>query len=144
FQISRRRFAIPVGWVTGVVAAAAAAFFAGAAWQTRRQPAAVDWVGERLAGPAVALAPRLSPDGQMLAFIALVDGQTEVAVMKPHASNSTILTKSKQTSHGGVQDLCWSRDGSRLFFDAVFDVPQGIFSVPALGGDERLILANAM
>ena len=31
-------------------------------------------------------------------------------------------------------------DGSRLFFDRVTDVPLGVFSIPALGGDERLVL----
>jgi hypothetical protein len=37
----------------------------------------------------------------------------------------------------------WSPDGSRIFFDRHTDTPVGVFAVPTLGGEERLVLDNA-
>src|SRR5439155_19858913 len=44
---------------------------------------------------------------------------------------------------GSVFHFDWSRDGTRLYFDRVSDIPEGVFSVPALGGEERLVLPDA-
>ncbi len=99
------------------------------------------WSGVLLGGPAAAMGPRISPDGQTLAFQAMVDGQTQVAVMKPDSGNWTVLTRER--SRGLVSEICWSRDGTKLYFDRVLDVPQGIYSVPVLGGEERLVLEDA-
>src|SRR5450755_3860685 len=61
-------------------------------WPT---PEPVSWSGVMLGGPEVALNPRLSPDGNLLAFQALVDGQTQVAVMKPESGNWSVLTRDR-------------------------------------------------
>jgi len=103
---------------------------------------APQWAGTLLNGPSVANNPRLSPDGRTLAFLALVDNLSQVAVMNPDSGNWTVLTKDR--SRGSSIDMCWSRDGSRIYFDRYDNVPRGIFSVPALGGEERLILEDAM
>src|SRR5204863_57026 len=50
------------------------AFAVGVLWQARRVERPPSWTGTMLGGPAIALQPRISPDGQMLAFQALVDG----------------------------------------------------------------------
>jgi eukaryotic-like serine/threonine-protein kinase len=42
-----------------------------------------------------------------------------------------------------VAPISWSPDGSTIYFDRAIDVPDGIFSVPVLGGEERLIVENA-
>ena len=43
-----------------------------------------------------------------------------------------------------VSDLSWSRDWApAIFFDSFSEVPRGVFSIPSLGGDERLILEDA-
>ena len=89
----------------------------------------------------MAMHPRVSPDGQLLAFQAMVDGQTQVAVMKPQSGNWAIL--SHERARGLVQELSWSRDGTRIFFDRFSEVPRGVFSIASLGGDERLILEDA-
>ena len=88
------------------------------------------------------MTPLISPDGQTLAFMPLVDGQTQVAVMKPQSGHWTILTKERK--HGLVQQMDWSRDGSRIFFDRFLDVPNGIYSVSVFGGEERLVLDDAL
>jgi len=71
----------------------------------------------------------------------MVDNQTQVAVMNPDSGNWTVLTHTK--SSGVVQEIAWSPDGSKLYFDRVLSQPIGIYTVPSLGGDERLVLKGA-
>ncbi|MBV8728876.1 MAG: serine/threonine-protein kinase [Acidobacteriia bacterium] len=75
-----------------VVTAVAAGALLGGWFQSLRQIATPAWAGVRLGGPVVALAPRVSPDGQMLALLTLVDGQTQVAIMKPDGGSWNVLT----------------------------------------------------
>jgi eukaryotic-like serine/threonine-protein kinase len=99
------------------------------------------WSGVLLGGPAIAMNPRLSPDGNLLAMQAMVGGLTQVAVMKPESGNWSILTHHRD--RGVVTQVSWSPDGALIYFDRQADVPQGIYSVPVLGGEERLVLENA-
>jgi hypothetical protein len=39
--------------------------------------------------------------------------------------------------------MSWSADGSHIYYDRATDSPNGIYSVPALGGEERLLIENA-
>jgi predicted Ser/Thr protein kinase len=107
-----------------------------------RPPAAETWSGSILAGPEIALDPRPSPDGRLLAFQAIERGLTQVAVMTPESGNWSILTRHREL--GFVDEITWSRDGASLYYDRVADVPRGIYSVPVLGGEEKLVLENAM
>ena len=94
-----------------------------------------------LGGPETALNPRVSPDGHLLAIEAVVDGLTQIAVMKPESGNWSVLTRDR--GRGPMTNHCWSPDGALIYYDRFTDAPQGIFSVPVLGGDERLVLENA-
>jgi predicted Ser/Thr protein kinase/WD40 repeat protein len=107
----------------------------------RRVPNTPEWSGMMLGGPEIATTVRVSPDGNLLAFLAMVDGQTQAAVMKPESGNWTVLTRDR--SHGVAIQIAWSPDGTLLYYDRVTDVPSGIYSVPVLGGEERLVLENA-
>jgi sugar lactone lactonase YvrE len=42
-----------------------------------------------------------------------------------------------------VSHVNWSLDATKIFYNRHSDVPVGIYSVPALGGEERLVLENA-
>ena len=106
-----------------------------------REPSAPRWSADQLTGPDIALNPRRSPDGRLLAFQAMVDGQTQIAVMDPESGNWNVLTRRRD--QGIVEYLCWSPDGSTIYFSRTTDVPMGAFSVPFLGGEERLVLDNA-
>jgi serine/threonine protein kinase len=107
-------------------------------WRTPQPPS---WTGIMLGGSEMALNPLLSPDGHLLAFEAMVDGLTQIAVMKPESGNWSILTRDRD--HGPIGNHCWSPDGTVVYYDRYTDAPQGIFSVPVLGGDERLVVENA-
>jgi Tol biopolymer transport system component len=105
------------------------------------QSAAPSWTGARLGAAGIAWTPRMSPDGRSLAFLVFVDGLSQVAVMNPESGNWTVLTKDR--TRGYVSRVAWSRDGARIYYDRFTDVPLGVYSVPAIGGDERLLLNDA-
>jgi hypothetical protein len=94
-----------LSWI--VLGAGALLIAAGAAvWQAGRMPAQEFWSGVMLGGPPKAFEPRLSPDGQVLAFVAFIDQLPQLAVMKPNSGNWTILTNDREhgyitTSHVG-------------------------------------------
>jgi serine/threonine protein kinase len=100
------------------------------------------WKGNLLVGPMTrVMSPRTSPDGRTLAFLTLVSGRSQVAVMKPSSGDWTVLTK--KGDRGSVYKVCWTRDGDKLYFDRVSDVPLGIYSIPPLGGEELTVLEDA-
>src|SRR5262249_46719196 len=80
-------------------------------------------------------------DGTLLAFKAFDNAQTQVAIMKPESGNWSILTHSNR---GVVEQVSWSPDGSLIYYDRATDVPLGVYSVPVLGGEEHLVLENAL
>ena len=131
---------------TALIAAAVLALVAGTAlglaWgASGATPPPAEWTSERLGGPSLAIRPRLSPDGHLLAFLSLADGLSQISVMKPGTGAWTQLTRDR--THGLAFTLCWSTDGSLIYYDRITDAPNGIYSVPALGGDERLVIENA-
>ncbi|MGQ0732752.1 MAG: TolB family protein [Acidobacteriota bacterium] len=52
-----------------------------------------------------------------------------------------MLTRDR--TQGLSEALAWSVDGSRLYYDRHKDSPVGVFTVPALGGEERLVVEDA-
>jgi eukaryotic-like serine/threonine-protein kinase len=128
--------------IAGVLVAAAI-FFAG--WKLAASqpsvPASRNWEGVLLGGPAIAFEPRLSPNGQLLAFQAMVNGVTQIAVMNPRAAGWRVLTSDRNRGSAGGPN--WSADSTRIYFDRYYESPEGIFSVSVFGEDLRLVLANA-
>jgi predicted Ser/Thr protein kinase len=106
-----------------------------------REPLAPRWSAVQLGTPEIALNPRLSPDGRLLAFQAMIAESTQVAVMKPESDNWSVLTRRRD--QGLIDFICWSSDGATIYFSRISDVPRGVFSVPFLGGEEHLVLENA-
>ena len=125
-------------WAATIVIAVAAGGLVGSWWLSLRRTETPMWAGTRLGGPVVAFSPRLSPDGQMLALLALIGRQTQVAIMKADGGSWNILTQ--DTSNGSVVNVSWARDGSRLFFDRFWERASGVYSIPPLGGEPTPLL----
>jgi len=128
-------------WIVSLGALAAGLLLGALLWRSHSPRVTPAWTGTRLGGPSIALGPRISPDGKMLAFQAMVDGLLQVAVMKPESGNWTVLTRER--GQGSVQEIAWSPDGTKLYFGRELGSPRGIYSVPVLGGEERLVLEGA-
>jgi hypothetical protein len=137
--VSRPRLA---QWIalTALIALAAGGA-AGALWPRTAARSAPNWRAALVGGPANLLQPVLSPDGQQLAFQTIVDGQTQIGVMKADGGTWRVLTSDRTRGLSAIHD--WSPDGSRIFYDRQTDTLNGVFAVPSLGGDERLVLENA-
>jgi hypothetical protein len=123
--------------------AAALGVVAISSWQNlhARPAAGGSWSGARLGGPSVALNPRISPDGHLLAFISMVNGVTELGVMEPGSESWTILTSGR--GEGYVANVSWSHDGSKLYFDRFWGQPTGVYTIPPLGGEPVLLLEKS-
>ncbi len=119
----------------------AAVVFAGLWWQRGQIPPPAPWRGEVVGGPSAALGPVASPDGEWLAFHAMVAGLTQVGLMKAQTGEWNVLTGDR--TRGELFHVAWSPDGSRIYFDRFLDVPLGVFSVPVPSGEERRELADA-
>lgn len=110
-------------------------------WLANRRPDIPEWTGTQLGGPGIAMRPVISPDGKLLAFSAMVDGQTQLAVMQPDSGNWSVLTRDRTS--GMQAQMSWAPDGSRIYFDRVWGGPRGVYSISPLGGEPRLVLDRA-
>ena len=99
------------------------------------------WVAERVGGPPVAMVPRVSPDGKTVAFAAMVDGQTQLAVLNPESGDWRVLTR--DTTRGFAGEFAWAPDGTRIYYSRFNEGPQGVYSITPLGTDDRLVLDHA-
>ncbi len=130
-----RRMLLPAA---AIVLLAVGALLGRFVWRASAPPS---WTGVMLGGPEVASIPRPSPDGHLLAFVGNdSDDVMQVWVMKPGSR----MMLSHNRERGAVQSCSWAADGSRIYYDRWYDQPKGIFSVPALGGNEQLVLEDAM
>lgn len=68
--------------------------------------------------------------------------QNQVAVLKPASGHWSVLTR--DTSQGLIFEMNWSPDGALIYYDRSVDLPQGIFSVPVVGGEPRPVLEKAL
>src|SRR5262249_11473802 len=85
--------------------------------------------------------PRVSPDGRRVAFIVMIDAQTQVALMDAETGTWDVLTKRQEP---GIRiHASWARDGSKIYFTRGSTEGVNIYSIPSVGGEERLVLDNA-
>jgi len=83
--------------------------------------------------------PAWSPDGKTLAYVAEVDGVTQVFTRSLGSSLRTQITHSRFHCH----DPFWSPDGSRILFGSLARDKEGIWSVNAAGGEQDLVVEDA-
>lgn len=132
---------IPIRPAALGVVLASLAVMALSVWFFRRAAPEFSWKGIMLGGSQVAMAPRVSPDGRTVAFQALVNELTQVAVMNPDSGDWSVLTHDR--TRGGVNELTWSPDNSHIYFDRFPGTLEGVFRLSALGGDAQLVLEKA-
>jgi Tol biopolymer transport system component len=82
--------------------------------------------------------PRLSPDGQRLAFSAFADGFAQIVVSDPDGSNRRAIT-----SEGNDARPAWSPDGHRLAFHSDRAGSLDIYTMAADGTDVRPVTTEA-
>lgn len=102
------------------------------------------WTGEFLDGEATpAFGPRVSPDGQWVAYLVLQEGQTQVAVLHLHTGEKNVLTQ--KSDQGSPLSVCWSPDSKLIYFDRFINGPAGVFSISPLrkGGERPLPVLDA-
>jgi serine/threonine protein kinase len=83
--------------------------------------------------------PAWSPDGKTIAYVAEVNGITQVFTKSLGSSLPAQITHSRFHCH----DPLWSPDGSRVFFGSLARDKEGIWSVSAAGGEQELVLEDA-
>ena len=79
--------------------------------------------------------PSLSPDGSTMAFVDDVDGRSQVWVRSVTDGPATQITFLDQA---GLEWTRWSPNGNEIYFNHA----GGIWSVPAVGGGPRTIVAR--
>ncbi len=102
-----------------------------------------EWTSESLGIAYEAIGPRVSPDSQTLAFQAMKDGLNQLGVLKPLSGDLTVQLVTAERNSGIISDISWSSDGTHLYYDRYDRILKGIFSVPVLGGEPRLVVPDA-
>ena len=129
-------------WILGAVALALiTAAVGGAWWGASRSPRPISWSATLVGSGVYAASARVSPDGQLIALLSFIDGLPQLGVMRVADGSWTIRTSDR--SSGSVISAAWARDGSRIYFDRVWGVPGGVYSIAPLGGEPRLVLEDA-
>ena len=83
--------------------------------------------------------PALSPDGKLLAFQSARDAGNQDIYVQQSGSAPIRLTNDPAAD----RDPAFSSDGTKIYFSSDRK-PAGIYEVPALGGDARLVLPDAL
>ncbi len=137
---SRRRTVSRFWAVSGLAVLAIAGVMTMPRWL--RGDDRVTYSGIHFGAAEFASDPRVSPNGSLVAFQTMVDGQTQLAVLQPESGDSTVLTRDR--SRGAISAHNWSPDGTSIYYGRIDGVPRGVFSVSAVGGEERLVLEDAV
>ncbi|MGH7631797.1 MAG: protein kinase domain-containing protein [Gemmatimonadales bacterium] len=131
----RRSRALLVGIAGAAIALGGIALFAA----RHREPVAFT-VGRRTAvtrDPGLELYPALSPDGKLLAYTATRGGELKIFVRQADGGTPVALTDQVPGQHVAP---AWSPDGTTLLFSSL----RGVETIPALGGQVRLLLDAAV
>jgi Tol biopolymer transport system component len=129
-------------WAAGLLVAGALGAGAAAWWRPAAAPPLVGTALTQLTFDAgIANNPSLSPDGSLLAFASdrAGGGNLDVWVQPVGGGEPVQVTREPTDERTPV----FSPDGGRIFFRSERD-GGGIYSVPALGGEPRLVVAGGL
>jgi Tol biopolymer transport system component/DNA-binding winged helix-turn-helix (wHTH) protein len=130
---------VPPGWLAAAGAVLLLAALAAFAWRatdrTSPRPAAPQRLLTRLTfDPGLQMEPAWSPDGSMIAYSSDRAGNFDIWVQSTSGGNPVQVTR--DPAHDRQPD--WSPDGGHIVFRSERG-GGGLYVVPALGGDERLL-----
>ena len=131
----------PVVWLTAGAVCALMAVAGVGFNHSRRRPPEVRYT-QLTDFTDSAVAPALSPDGRMLAFIRgnqAFLGTDEIYIKMLPEGEATRLTNDSRPKYG----LAFSPDGSEIAYTVLEPSSFSTYTVSALGGDSRLLLTNA-
>jgi Tol biopolymer transport system component/tRNA A-37 threonylcarbamoyl transferase component Bud32 len=123
-------------WLVPVLAAAVVVLIAVAGFSLLRgtnHPLTIGTTTQVTREPGLEVDPALSPDGQFVAYAAGPPDRMQIFVQQVGGGRVLQLTTDTSTNHRWPR---WSPDGERIAFQS----PEGIATVPALGGQERSLL----
>jgi eukaryotic-like serine/threonine-protein kinase len=131
-------------WMAGALGASAVAGWYAGAWKRGHDLPAII-VTPLAVPPGQIYEPAISPDGRMVAFAATPEGETTSHIyLKLLGGGEPLrLTRDGAPDHGPV----WSSDGRTIAFSRFTDADgdtESMFTIPALGGPERLIAPGAV
>jgi DNA-binding winged helix-turn-helix (wHTH) protein/Tol biopolymer transport system component len=135
---ARRRV---VGWYVGAGACVLLAFGGIALYRARHRPPEVRYA-QLTDFTDSAVAPALSPDGRMVAFIRGGDGfltSDQIYVKMLPNGEARQVTDDMRPKYG----LAFSPDGSEIAYTVLEDSGFSTYEVSALGGEAHLLLKNA-
>jgi eukaryotic-like serine/threonine-protein kinase len=87
--------------------------------------------------PGMELYPALSPDGKLVAYAAARGGELKIFVRQAEGGTPVALTDQVPGQHVAP---AWSPDGTTLLFSSL----RGVETIPALGGQVRLLVDAAV
>ena len=135
---SRRRV---VGWYVGAAACVVLAFGSMALYRSRHRPPEVRYT-QLTDFTDSAVAPALSPDGRMVAFIRGDNpflGSDQIYVKMLPNGEAKRVTDDHRPKYG----LAFSPDGSEIAYTVLDPSGFSTYEVSALGGEPQLLLRNA-
>jgi Tol biopolymer transport system component len=138
---SRSRSAVTAAALSILVLALAGAVTIG--WRLARDVPSVDLTGVRFraiaAGAGYEGLPALSPDGQVVAYAAEVDGVLQIFTRRL----STDATARVTNSAYDCKHPFWAPDGKRIYYVSLARERDGIWSIGAAGGTSQVVVENA-
>ncbi|MCX6619747.1 MAG: hypothetical protein NTY38_01445, partial [Acidobacteria bacterium] len=84
------------------------------------------------------LSPAVSPDGKMVAYLTRRGGQNW-GIWVQHVGAGAAIRITEGFADGNI---AFSADGSRIYYPST-SIPPGIYEVPVLGGESRLLIPGA-
>ena len=128
-----------IGLALGLIAALVLVFVAAGWlwWRTRPGKATVQRALTRLTSNGVSFSPTISPDGKLVAYLSSAGGPNpDIWVQQIGGGRAIQITHEKD----GAFSPIFSPDGTQIAYGA----RGGIYEVPALGGDARMITSNGV